>query len=181
MPEPTSPSRRQFLTAAAFAGAALLLPRPLRAGSAPRALDFLNTHTGERLTGLEYFTGEHYLPGALEEVNHVLRDWRTDQVHPIDPKLLDLLHELAQGTGTRQPFQVISAYRSPETNAMLRSHSLRVSNNSLHMVGQAIDIRLPDVSLSRLRRAAIGLRRGGVGYYPRSNFVHVDVGRVRTW
>jgi len=175
------PTRRQFLATAATIGAAVLLPRPLRARTAPRALDFLHTHTGEQLLGVEYFTGTRYLPSALDEVNHLLRDWRTDQIHPIDPTLLDLLHDLAQATGTRSPFAIISAYRSPATNAMLRSHSTKVSANSLHMRGQAIDIRLPDVSLNRLRAAALGLRRGGVGYYPDSDFVHVDTGRVRRW
>lgn len=175
------PTRRQFLTAAAIAGAAVLLPRPLLARAAPRTLDFLNTHTGERLLGVEYFTGVRYVPSALEEVNHCLRDWRNDQVHPIDPDLLDILHDLARATGTRRPFEIISGYRSPVTNAMLRSQSTKVSSNSLHMQGRAIDIRLPDVPLSRLRQAALSLRRGGVGYYPASNFVHVDTGRVRSW
>lgn len=175
------PTRRQFLTAAAIAGAAVLLPRPLQARGAPRSLDFLNTHTGETLLDLEYFTGAGYVPSALEEVNHCLRDWRTDEVHPIDPALLDYLHGLVQATGSRRPFEIISGYRSPATNAMLRSQSSKVSANSLHMQGRAIDIRLPDVPLDRLRRAALSLRKGGVGYYPSSNFVHVDTGRVRTW
>ncbi len=164
-----------------MAGAAVLLPRPLVARAAPRTLDFLHTHTGEQLLGVEYFTGFRYVPSALEEVNHCLRDWRNDQIHPIDPALLDILHGLAQATGTRQPFQIISGYRSPVTNAMLRSQSTKVSSNSLHMQGRAIDIRLPDVPLSRLRQAALSLQRGGVGYYPASNFVHVDTGRVRSW
>lgn len=175
------PTRRQFLTAAATIGAAVLLPRPLRARSAPRTLDFLHTHTGERLLGVEYFTGIRYVPSALDELNHLLRDWRTDEIHTIDPALLDLLHDLSRATGTRQPFQIISAYRSPATNAMLRSQSSKVSANSLHMQGRAIDIRLPDVPLNRLRAAALGLRQGGVGYYPASDFVHVDTGRVRRW
>ena len=164
-----------------MAGAAVLLPRPLLARAAPRTLDFLHTHTGEQLLGVEYFTGLRYVPSALEEVNHCLRDWRNDQVHPIDPALLDILHGLAQATGTRQPFQIISGYRSPVTNAMLRSQSTKVSSSSLHMQGRAIDIRLPDVPLARLRAAALSLRKGGVGYYPGSNFVHVDTGRVRSW
>lgn len=181
MEKTTLPTRRQFLTAAAITGAAVLLPRPLLARAAPRTLDFLHTHTGERLLGVEYFTGLRYVPTALEEVNHCLRDWRNDQVHPIDPALLDILHDLAQATGTREPFQIISGYRSPVTNAMLRRQSTKVSSNSLHMQGRAIDIRLPDVPLVRLRAAALSLRKGGVGYYPNSNFVHVDTGRVRAW
>lgn len=181
MTEPHHPSRRAFLAAAAAASAALLLPGPLQALPTSRSLDLLHTHTGERLAGIEYFTGGRYLPDALSEVNHHLRDWRTDEIHDIDPALLDFLHALRQATGSRRPFEIISAYRSPATNAMLRAASTKVSSTSLHMRGQAIDIRLGDVPLTRLRAAALGLRRGGVGYYPASNFVHVDTGRVRTW
>jgi uncharacterized protein YcbK (DUF882 family) len=114
-------------------------------------------------------------------VNHVLRDWRTDQVHPIDPDLLDLLTDLHQASGSRLPFEVICGYRSPATNKMLADRSKNVSPKSLHLQGKAIDIRLSDVSLERLRDTALKLTRGGVGYYPDSNFVHVDTGRVRAW
>jgi uncharacterized protein YcbK (DUF882 family) len=181
MPESSHPSRRTFLAAAAAAGAALLLPGPLQGLTASRSLDLLHTHTGERLSGIEYFAGGRYLPDALREVNHHLRDWRTGEAHEIDPALLDYLHALQQATGSRRPFEIISAYRSPATNAVLRAASSRVSATSLHMRGRAIDLRLGDVPLTRLRAAAHGLRRGGVGYYPASNFVHVDTGRVRTW
>lgn len=175
------PTRRQFLAAAAFAGAGLLVPRTLRGWTAPRSLDFLHTHTGERLVGLEYFGGGRYFPDALREVSQFLRDWRTDEIHPIDPALLDTLHAVARATGSRRPFEVISGYRSPATNAMLRAQSNQVSANSLHMTGRAIDIRLPDIPLTRLRASALDLRRGGVGYYPTSQFVHLDTGRVRFW
>lgn len=181
MTTPHLRGRRAFLAATAAASAALLLPEPLRGLTAARSLDFLHTHTGERLTGIEYFTGTRYLPDALAEVNHHLRDWRTGEVHEIDPVLLDCLHALRQATGSRRPVEIISAYRSPATNAMLRAASTRVSATSLHMRGQAIDIRLGDVPLRHLRAAALGLRRGGVGYYPTANFVHVDTGRVRAW
>ncbi len=145
-----------------------------------RALRFTHTHTGERLA-IEYFERGQYLPDALSTVNHYLRDFRTGDVHPIDPRLLDLLFAITSATDTARPFQVISGYRSPVTNAMLRRRSEGVAANSLHMVGQAIDIRLADVPLPKLRAAALHLRRGGVGYYPSSDFVHVDTGRVRTW
>jgi uncharacterized protein YcbK (DUF882 family) len=145
-----------------------------------RSLHFNHLHTGERLE-LEYFSGGAYLPDALGTINHFLRDFRTDEEHAIDAQLLDLLHDLNRLVGGRQPFEVISGYRSPATNAMLRRHSEGVAAHSLHMQGQAIDIRLADVRLGTLRDAARSIARGGVGYYPASNFVHVDTGRVRTW
>ena len=174
-------TRRSFLAGAAVAGLGLVkVPRVLRALEAPRALSFHHLHTGERLTA-EYFAGGDYVPHVLHEVNHVLRDWRTNDVYPIEPALLDLLADLHQATGSRKPFEVICGYRSPKTNAMLASHSEQVSPRSLHLKGKAIDIRLEDVSLAKLHQVALGLKRGGVGYYPASNFVHVDTGRVRSW
>jgi len=158
----------------------LRVPRVLDAMEAPRSLSFHHLHTGERLA-VKYFAYGDYLPDALLNVNHVLRDWRTDQVHPIDPALLDLLYDLHRATGSKRPFDVICGYRSPATNAMLARKSEQVATRSLHLRGKAIDIRLADVPLSRLRDEALGLKRGGVGYYPGSNFVHVDTGRVRSW
>ncbi len=182
--------RRAFLGFGAAAAAAALLPGRAEAAAAraagrvpTRALSFLHTHTGERLK-VEYCAGGAYQPDALHEINRLLRDFRVDEVKPIDPKLLDLLHELGGTLETDQPFHVISGYRSPMTNKMLQSrggaHS-GVASGSLHQVGKAIDIRLPGVKLDHLRGAARSLRLGGVGYYPSSNFVHVDTGRVRYW
>jgi uncharacterized protein YcbK (DUF882 family) len=174
-------SRRGFLTAVASVVPALALPGVALADpTATRALSFLHTHTGERLT-VEYFSGGHYLRDALATVDHLLRDFRTGEVHVIEPDLLDLLHQIAGATGSARPFQVISGYRSPITNAALRRRSEGVAAGSLHMKGQAIDISLPDVPLAKLRDTARALQGGGVGYYPASNFVHVDVGRIRTW
>jgi uncharacterized protein YcbK (DUF882 family) len=177
-------SRRRFITAVAASLPVLAMPRAALAASAnalaPRALNFVHTHTSERLN-VEYYTSGEYLPDALAAVNHFLRDFRTGDVHPIDQGLLDLLHQIAGTTGSARPFQVISGYRSPATNEALRQHSDGVASGSLHMRGQAIDIRLADVPLPKLRAAARALRAGGVGYYPASDFVHVDVGRVRTW
>ncbi len=171
-------SRRCFLTALTTTVA---LPRVLAAdASAARTLHFSHTHTGERLT-IDYFRDGGYESEALATVNHFLRDFRTNEVHEIDAGLLDLLHGLAGLTETRRPFQVISGFRSPATNARLRQRSEGVAAGSLHMKGQAIDIRLPDVPLPRLRAAALGMKRGGVGFYPAPDFVHVDVGRVRAW
>ena len=174
-------SRRAFLGTVLGAVPALAWSRPLLAESeGGRALRFAHTHTGEHLA-VEYFSGGAYLPDALSTVNHFLRDFRTGDEHVIDPQLLDLLHRLAAATDTTKPFQVISGYRSPATNEMLRHRSEGVAAGSLHMVGQAIDIRLADVRLDHLRQAALDARRGGVGYYPASDFVHVDTGRVRMW
>lgn len=179
---PTAHSRRAFLRSMAAGVPALALGSvPLLAAPVgARELRFLHTHTDERLR-VEYHDGAGYLPDALSTVNRFLRDFRTGDVHPIDPALLDLLYGLATATGTSRSFEVISGYRSPATNQMLRQHSEGVASGSLHMQGMAIDIRLPDVPLAGLRRAALDARRGGVGFYPASQFVHVDTGRVRTW
>jgi uncharacterized protein YcbK (DUF882 family) len=125
-----------------------------------------------------------YQPDALKEINHILRDFRVNAVKPIDPKLLDLLHELGGTLETDQPFHIISGYRSPHTNTLLRERGgvgTGVASRSLHMEGKAIDIRIPGVKLDHLRGAARSLKLGGVGFYPSSNFVHVDTGRVRYW
>ena len=174
-------SRRAFVATLTAAVPLFAAPRQLLAkATGSRALDFVHTHTGERLA-VEYFGGGAYVPDALAEVNHFLRDFRSGDVHPIDPQLLDLLHNLTGLTSSSRPFQVISGYRSPATNEMLRHRGEGVAAGSLHMQGQAIDIRLADVPLSTLRNAALTVQRGGVGYYPASDFVHVDTGRVRTW
>lgn len=172
--------RRHFL---AGAGASLLVSRPVRANEAgARLLAFDNIHTGEKLK-VEYWAEGEYLPDALAQVNHVLRDFRSGDVHPIAPQLLDLLSSLRARLETAAPLTVISGYRSPVTNARLRGeheHS-GVASKSLHMQGMAIDIRIAGRSLAAVHTAALAQRGGGVGYYPASDFVHVDVGRVRTW
>lgn len=177
-----SVDRRRFLSTIVTAAPALALPVGSSAAVLPdfRALHFRHLHTGERLA-VEYASSGRYVPDALTSIDHLLRDFRTNDVHPIDPALLDLLHALNAVTGSRQPFEVISGYRSPRTNQQLRARSSGVASGSLHMKGQAIDIRVGDVRLAALRDAARSLRRGGVGYYAASNFVHVDTGRVRTW
>jgi uncharacterized protein YcbK (DUF882 family) len=173
--------RRRFLKTLAVAGGTLVArPRRARASALPRSLGLRHLHTGETLT-VEYAVGENYLPDALAAVNRLLRDFRTGDVHPIDPGLLDLLHRVARRLDTRHSFEVISGYRSPTTNAALRRKSEGVAARSLHMVGQAIDIRVAGVELVTLRAAALDLKGGGVGYYPASNFVHMDTGRLRHW
>ena len=174
-------ARRRLLTtglgvAAGFVGgpAALALAAPAR-----RAV-FNNLHTGETLD-VAYYENGAYVPEALAAVNHVLRDFRNGEVHAIEPKLLDLLTALSATLRASSAYGVISGYRSPQTNAMLHEQSGQVASGSLHMLGQAIDIRVPGVSSADVRTAALGLAIGGVGYYPTSDFVHVDIGRVRRW
>jgi uncharacterized protein YcbK (DUF882 family) len=186
--------RRAFLSLAAVGGAAALMPSRLFAATASsaslalaeahdRSLSFIHTHTNEHLS-TAYCAGGAYVPGALADVNHLLRDFRANAIKPIDTDLLDLLFLLNAQLGTSQPFHVISGYRTPETNAMLQerggSHS-GVASHSLHIEGRAIDIRVPGIDLQHLRDTARSLHLGGVGYYAASDFVHVDTGRVRYW
>ncbi len=176
-------SRRRFLGGLAAVGGALLLPRIARASPVirgERRVSFIHTHTGERFA-TTYWGDGSYLEPELGRVADFLRDFRTGEVHPIDPALLDQLHDLALATGARTPFQVVSGFRSPETNAALRASRGGQASHSLHMVGRAIDVRLGDVSTAVLRDAALELGRGGVGYYRESDFVHVDTGRIRRW
>jgi len=174
--------RRGFL---AWGLATALMATPLPAwagalGTGKRRLSLVNLHTGEKLTAA-YWAGGKYQKGAIKEINYLLRDFRTGDIHPIDVHLLDLLHVLNQKVKARSPFQVISGYRSPATNAQLASHGRGVARRSYHMKGMAIDITLEDRRLKDLHRAALALEAGGVGYYPKPGFVHVDVGPVRTW
>lgn len=174
-------SRRHFVTSLVVTLPLLGASRPAVARSmGTRALRFEHTHTGEKLA-VAYFDQGTYVTDALASVNHFLRDFRTGDVREIDTGLLDLLHRLTARTETARPFEVISGYRSPVTNAALRRGSEGVAAGSLHMVGRAIDVRLRDVPLDKLRTAALAARSGGVGYYPASDFVHVDTGRIRFW
>lgn len=162
-------------------GLTLSLPAPAWANPpAARALSLVNLHTGESLKA-EYWDAGAYRPDALTAIAKVLRDHRSGEVHAIDTGLLDLLVRLSSELGTSRPYQVISGYRSPTTNAKLHAKSSGVATRSLHMDGKAIDVRIPGVDLARLRDAALALKLGGVGYYPDSNFVHLDTGRVRRW
>jgi uncharacterized protein YcbK (DUF882 family) len=177
-------SRRHFLRASALAAASACLPSAFAGtkelSAKARMLAFYNTHTGERLKAI-FWAGGDYVEESLHEINHILRDPRNNQVCAIDRGLIDLLYVLRSVMDSREPFHVISGYRSPETNAFLRSRSSGVAENSLHLVGKAIDIRVPGRKLSDLRSAALSLKGGGVGYYPRSDFVHLDIGRLRFW
>lgn len=174
---------RRHLLRAGTAALAAGIASPAIARIAPadyRALSFNNLHTGEKLK-IDYWAEGRYIPDALADINHLLRDYRNGEVHEIDPKLLDLLNHLHHRLSSNKPFEVISGYRSPRTNAMLHRRSKGVATHSLHMKGMAIDIRLPDRDLTDLHKTALAMRAGGVGMYTKSNFVHVDVGRVRHW
>ncbi|HEB77167.1 MAG TPA: DUF882 domain-containing protein [Methylothermaceae bacterium] len=174
-------SRRRFLTGLAATLVTVPVIRAEAVTRRPRTLAFLHMHTGESLR-LEYHDGKRYLKDALREIDHFLRDFRTGEVHPIDPGVLDILFELQCRTTVEcRPFRVFSGYRSPFTNALLRKRSSGVAKHSLHMQGKAIDINLPGVPVRHLYQVAWRLQRGGVGLYSQSGFIHVDTGRVRTW
>ncbi|HTY56637.1 MAG TPA: DUF882 domain-containing protein [Candidatus Binataceae bacterium] len=178
-------TRRRLLKLGAASLATLSMPAAviagLRAPTPPaRSLAFYNLHTGESLT-TTYWEKGRYVSGALGEINYILRDFRANETHVIEPSLLDLLHALARKLDTHEPFNIISGSRSPATNAMLAARSEGVARHSLHQFGKAADIRVPGRDLATLHQVAVALHGGGVGYYPKSDFVHVDVGRVRYW
>ena len=174
--------RRRFLGRALAATGALLPVTAAAAveGAAAREANFYNTHTGKSLTAL-YWEHGHYVPDRLTKIDYVLRDFRTGDVHRIDPELVDLVHRLRLAMGYDGPVHVISGYRSPKTNAMLARRSSKVAKNSYHMKGMAIDLRLPGRPLEDVCAAAISLGSGGVGFYPGPQFVHLDTGPVRAW
>jgi uncharacterized protein YcbK (DUF882 family) len=145
-----------------------------------KSLAMYNPHTGESVKQVFCENG-YYVPGALQEINYFFRDFRANLVKPIDPRLLDLLHAIHQLSDTSKPFNLVSGYRSPQTNAMLAAQYEGVARHSMHIEGKAADINLPGRQLSILQRIALALRFGGVGYYPQSGFVHVDTGRIRHW
>jgi uncharacterized protein YcbK (DUF882 family) len=180
---PKDLSRRRFLKIGALTAAQLLVPAVAMARTRVllrrRTLKFYNLHTGESLK-TTYWENGSYNPEELERVNYILRDFRANEIKPIDPTLLDLLTRIQHRLGTAESFQVISGYRSL-TNAMLHSNGEGVAVHSLHIDGKAIDICVPGRSLAQVRGAALAQKSGGVGYYPRTGFVHVDTGRVRWW
>ena len=176
--------RRDFIKLGLFTAAAFT-PMSAIAASDPRSdrfknLAFYNTHTHERLA-VCYCRNGTYDRKALTQINYILRDHRSKEIKAIDPRLLDLLHTLSLKTKSNSPFHIISGYRSPSTNRMLRKKSGGVARKSMHTLGKAIDIRIPGYSTKKLQIKAIQMKAGGVGYYPKSDFVHVDTGRVRYW
>jgi uncharacterized protein YcbK (DUF882 family) len=164
----------------ARSGAAAPASDAARGGEAPKRISLENLHTHERLD-IEYSREGSYLPEALSAIEVLLRDFRTGERHPIDPNLMDYLVQVARTLGVDPAFSVISGYRSPATNARLREQSTGVAQRSLHMEGRAIDVRMARVDCATLAAHAQDLRRGGVGYYRASDFVHLDTGAFRTW
>jgi uncharacterized protein YcbK (DUF882 family) len=193
---PLDLSRRRLFSSTLATAAAFLLPSPLKASLEKlalesagekdvRSLSFHNTHTDEKLEA-PYFVSGRYQESGLTAIDWILRDHRTGEVTRIDPKLLDMLHLLreqatAEGAARAGVYEVISGYRSPHSNEMLRNRSGAVARHSLHLKGMAADVRLTSVPLRRLHAAALDIARGGVGYYPGDDFVHLDTGRVRAW
>lgn len=175
-------SRRAFLLQGAALSGLAVLPsaRVIAAAADTKKLSFFNTHTAEKLS-ISYSRNGRYLPDALSAINNLLRDHRSGDACKMDPKLFDLLHALQVEAGQVGTFEIISGYRSPATNAKLRKQGRGVAKRSYHMKGMAIDVRLADHDTAALKRAALALGRGGVGYYAKSDFLHLDTGPFRSW
>ena len=178
--------QRSIFAAVLLFAAALFLPgvgfslTGTEAEVEERKLDLYHLHTNEKLS-VVYKRNGNYLAEGLRKIDHILRDHRTEQVYPIDPELLDFLYELQGQVNNRKAIHIVCGYRSPKTNASLRSRSSGVAQKSLHMQGKALDFRLPGTSTAVLRDRARAMKRGGVGYYQKSDFVQIDTGRVRNW
>lgn len=177
--------RRRFLKIGTQAMAVCLLPVPAIASinrllTPERILYFFNTHTNEQLDVCYYIQGR-YRPEALKKIDYILRDHYSEKIRPIHTDLVDLLHAVSLTFGKKTRVHIVSGYRSPETNAMLCKKNRGVARHSLHMKGEAVDIRIPGFNTRSLRSICMRLKAGGVGYYPTSDFVHVDIGRVRYW
>ncbi len=182
-PSSTAYNRRQFLintSTLVFASSFSHLSQSATHTSSDRTLSFINLHTNETLRTRYWQNGQYNLK-ALSEINTILRDHRSGEVSNIDTQLLDLLHNLQQMTQSSSPFEIISGFRSAKTNETLRNTTSGVAKKSLHMQGKAIDVRLPDIELKTLRNSAISLQAGGVGYYTKNSFLHLDTGRPRNW
>ena len=178
-------SRRNFLGFMLFAGISSFSSQSVFAAieeltTTKRFLSLYNPHTKDSFSGIYWCEGT-YVTGALKNINHIMRDFRAQDIKQIDKHLLDLLSAISIKLKPEKPFHVISGYRSPETNAKLRKRGKGAAKNSYHIQGKAVDIRLPGCRTSLLRRTAYKLKRGGVGYYPHKRFVHIDVGPIRYW
>ncbi len=171
--------RRDFLRFGLMMGAGVLMPRSLLANTGERTLHLYHIHTHERIRSTFWVDGE-YIYEELENLEYFLRDYRNDEIHKIDLALIEYLYDI-QSLLNPKEIHIISGFRSKYTNNYLRRHSKGVAKNSYHTKGKAVDIRIPELSISTLKYAALSLKRGGVGYYPRSNFVHIDTGMPRYW
>lgn len=174
-------NRRKFLCLSAATTVGMLVSVPALAATRERAVSLYCPHTGERLRLVYWTPTDGYIRESMQEINYTLRDHYNGLVKRIDPHLVDLLFTLRSKLDSKRPLEILCGYRSPQTNAMLRRHRSGVAKNSFHMYGQASDIRVPGRSLADLHRTAVSLKLGGVGYYPRAGFVHVDTGPVRYW
>ncbi len=175
--------RRKFLLKAGMTTAGLILGPELAqaAMKKDRLLMMSNPHTGEKIRTVYWTPSDGYIRESLASVSHFMRDFRQNQIKPIDPKLLDIVHAISLNIGRHRRFEVMSGYRSPKTNRMLSRRSKNVARKSYHMRGKAVDFQVKNISARHLRRVALALGRGGVGYYPGARYIHVDTGSVRTW
>ena len=178
-------SRRNFIGFVLCAGTSVLAPKVVLAAidevtTAEKSLSLYNPHTKDSFSGVYWHNGK-YVNDALKNINHIMRDFRAQDIKQIDTHLLDLLYAITVRLKPEKPFHVISGYRSPETNAKLRKRGKGAAKNSYHIQGKAVDIRLPGYRTSVLRKTAYKMKRGGVGYYPNQKFVHIDVGPIRYW
>ncbi len=175
-------NRRRFLQYSAGVAALMSMPRfALASTQSPKIINFNNLHTGEHLQTC-YFDGKNFVNTELDKVNHICRDFRRNEIHPMDRRLLVQISEIQRLLATDAEVQIISGYRSPATNESLRAHGHKgVARKSLHMQGRAIDIRLSGIDIAKVHKAALQMKAGGVGYYPGSRFVHIDTGAVRSW
>lgn len=179
----TNPHRRRFLAKTSVTAAGLILgpELALAAQKKDRLLMMTNPHTGEKIRTIYWTPMEGYIRESLASVSHFMRDFRQNQVKPVDPALLDIIHAISLNIGSKRKFEVMSGYRSPKTNRMLSRRSKNVAKRSLHMKAKAMDFQVKGVSSRDLRRIALALKAGGVGYYPGARYIHVDTGKVRTW
>jgi uncharacterized protein YcbK (DUF882 family) len=173
-------SRRRLLGAAVAASAVGLVDSASAISYAPRSISLYNVHTGEWLRTV-YWADGHYIREAVRDINWILRDHHTDEMRPIDAGVLDVLGMMRESLDTPDPFLVVSGYRSPITNTQMYLHREGAAKHSYHIKGMAVDLRSESRSLTQLREAAMSLQCGGVGYYPRADFVHVDCGPIRHW
>lgn len=175
--------RRRFLLRAGVATAGLILGPELARATAKkdRLLMMTNPHTGEKIRTIYWTPSDGYIRESLASVSHFMRDFRQNQVKAIDPALLDIVHAISLNIGSHRKFEVMSGYRSPKTNRMLARRSRNVAKKSYHMRAKAMDFQVKNISSRNLRKVALALKAGGVGYYPGANYIHVDSGKVRTW